>query len=141
MVCGGIVLGHKISQQEIAVDKVKIEVIEKLPPPTTISKPLCALLEHNRVFNFDEPCVQAFEELKKQPETTPIVITPDWTLPFELMYDASAFAVGAVLGKRKDKVFHAIYYASQTLTDMQLNYTTNEKDLLAIVFVTARFWG
>ncbi|KAA3470179.1 protein NYNRIN-like [Gossypium australe] len=48
------------------------------------------------------------------------------------MYDASDFAVKAVLGQRKDKVFHAIYYASHTLIDSQINYTTIENDLLAV---------
>ncbi|KAA3484141.1 Retrovirus-related Pol polyprotein from transposon opus [Gossypium australe] len=134
MVCKGIILGHKILQQGIAIDKAKIEVIEKLPPPTKISKPLCALLEHSRTFNFDELCLKAFEELKKQSVTASIVIAPNWTLPFELMCDASYFVVGAVLGKMKDKVFHVIYYASRTMIDAQLNYTTIEKELLAVEF-------
>ncbi|KAA3483207.1 DNA/RNA polymerases superfamily protein [Gossypium australe] len=67
MVSGGIVLGHKILQQGIAVDKEKIKVIEKLPPPSIVK-------EHNRSFNFDEQCLQAFEELKKWLVTSPIVI-------------------------------------------------------------------
>ncbi|KAA3476999.1 Retrotransposable element Tf2 [Gossypium australe] len=128
MVYESIVLGHKISQQGIAADKVKVEVIEKLPPPSTIkdihsflghakfywrfikdfskiSKPLCTLLEHNRSFNFDKPCLQAFEELKKWLIIAPIVIALDWTLHFKLMCDTSDFSVGAVLGQRKDKEF------------------------------------
>ncbi|KAA3461654.1 Pol polyprotein [Gossypium australe] len=55
------------------------------------------------------------------------------------MYDASGFAIGAVLGQMKDKVFHAIYYASQTLTDTQLNYTTTEKELLVVAFAFDKF--
>jgi len=64
---------------------------------------------------------------------------PDWSLPFELMCDASDFAVGAVLGQRKDKKPHVIYYASKTLNDAQLNYTTTEKELLAVVFALDKF--
>ncbi|KAA3466725.1 reverse transcriptase [Gossypium australe] len=107
MVCEGIVLGYKILQQGIVIDKAKIEVIDKLPPSTTIedfskiSKPLCAFLKHNRAFMFDEPCVQAFEELKKQLVTTPIIRASAWTLPFKLMCDANDFAVGAMLGKKE----------------------------------------
>lgn len=115
-------------------------MIENFPPPTTIkdirsflghagfyrrfikdfskiSKPLCALLDHNKPFNFDEPCLQAFEELKKQLVIAPIVIASEWTLPFELMCNANDYAVGAVLRQRKNKVFHAIYYASGILMD------------------------
>ena len=71
--------------------------------------------------------------------TTPLVIAPDWTLPFELMCDASDHSVGAVLGQRKDKVFHSIYYASKTFTPTQINYTTTEKELLAVVFAFDKF--
>nr|XP_004513738.1 uncharacterized protein LOC101501569 [Cicer arietinum] len=58
----------------------------------------------------------------------------DWSLPFEIMCDASDFAVGAVFGKRNDKKVHAIYYASRTLDEAQVNYATTEKELLAVVF-------
>ncbi|KAH9698290.1 hypothetical protein KPL71_023958 [Citrus sinensis] len=63
----------------------------------------------------------------------------NWTLPFELMCDASDHSVGAVLGQRKDKVFHSIYYASKTFTPTQINYTTTEKELLAVVFAFDKF--
>ena len=63
-------------------------------------------------FEFNEPCMNAFELLKKNLTSTPIVVASDWNLPFELMCDASDFAVGAILGQRKEKVFYAIYYAS-----------------------------
>ncbi|CAL2247858.1 unnamed protein product [Prunus armeniaca] len=62
-----------------------------------------------------------------------------WSLPFELMCDASDYALGAVLGQRKDKKPHVIYYASRTLNDAQLNYSTTEKELLAIVFALDKF--
>ena len=60
-------------------------------------------------------------------------------MPFELMYDASNHFVKAVLGQRKWKMFHSIYYASKTLTNAQLNYTTIEKELLAVVFTFDKF--
>ncbi|WJX19736.1 hypothetical protein P8452_09381 [Trifolium repens] len=162
MVTEGIVLGHKISSRGIEVDKAKVDVIEKLPPPVNvkgirsflghagfyrrfikdfskIAKPLSNLLNKDKSFNFDNACLLAFEELKKQLVTAPIIIAPDWTLEFELMCDASDYAVGAVLGQRKNKIFHAIHYASKVLNDAQINYATTEKELLAIVYALEKF--
>ena len=83
--------------------------------------------------------MNAFELLKKKLTPAPIVVAPDWNLPFELMCNASNFAVRAVLGQRKEKDFYAIYYASRTLNDAQLNYATTEKELLAVVFAFEKF--
>ncbi|GJZ05511.1 reverse transcriptase domain-containing protein [Tanacetum coccineum] len=83
----GIVLGHKISKKGIEVDKAKIDVIAKLPHPTTIK----------------EECIQAFQTLKKKLTEAPILIAPNWDQPFELMCDASDYAIGAVLGQRMRK--------------------------------------
>ena len=69
----------------------------------------------------------------------PIIQPPDWKLPFEIMCDASDYAVGAVLGQTKDKKHHAIAYASKTLTGAQVNYATTEKELLAVVFAIDKF--
>ena len=55
------------------------------------------------------------------------------------MCDASDYAVGAILGQRKGKVFHAIYYASKVLNDAQINYATTEKEMLAIVYALEKF--
>ncbi|XP_070026158.1 uncharacterized protein [Nicotiana sylvestris] len=86
------------------------------------------------------PGVQvAFEELKKRLVTAAIIIAPDWEQPFELMCDANDYAVGAVLGQRKDKLIHPIYYASRTLSGSQLNYTVTEKEILVVVFAFDKF--
>ncbi|XP_070025225.1 uncharacterized protein [Nicotiana sylvestris] len=77
----------------------------------------------------------AFEELKQKLVTTSIIVAPNWEQPFELMCDASDYAVGAVLGQRKDKLMHPIYYASRMLSGAQLNYTVTEKEMLAVVYV------
>ncbi|KAM1845097.1 hypothetical protein ACFX13_019430 [Malus domestica] len=71
--------------------------------------------------------------------SAPIIVPPDWSLPFELMCDAFDYALGAVLGQMKDKQLHVIYYASRTLNDTQLNYSTTEKELLAVVFTLDKF--
>ncbi|GKC47757.1 reverse transcriptase domain-containing protein [Tanacetum coccineum] len=81
----------------------------------------------------------AFNILKEKLTTAPIIISPDWNVPFELMCDASDFAVGAVLGQRIDGKFKPIYYASKTLNNAQEHYTTTEKELLAVVFTFDKF--
>ncbi|KAM2928638.1 hypothetical protein COP2_035873 [Malus domestica] len=68
-----------------------------------------------------------------------IIMPPDWSLPFELMCDASDYAIGAVLGQRRNKQPHVIHYASRTINDAQLNYSTTEKELLAVVFALDKF--
>ena len=90
-------------------------------------------------FEFSNECLHAFETLKKKLISAPIIVSLDWNLPFELMCDASDYAIGAVLGQRKDKNFHVIYYASRTLIEAQLNYATTEKELLAVVFAFDKF--
>ena len=69
------------------------------------------------LFHIDEKCMLAFAMLKEKLTSTPIVIAPDWELPFELKCNASDYVVGAVLGQRKRKVLHAIYYASRMLNE------------------------
>ncbi|KAM2447873.1 hypothetical protein PS1_018151 [Malus domestica] len=157
-----IVLGHLVSNKGIEVDKAKIDVISKLPPPTTvksirsflghdgvyrrfikdfskISRFLCNLLAKDALFNFDADCLEAFNQLKTLLTTASIIAAHNWGLPFELMCDASDYAIGAVLGQRKDKIPQVIYYASRTLNDVQLNYTTTENELLAAVFALEKF--
>ncbi|GJY38463.1 reverse transcriptase domain-containing protein [Tanacetum coccineum] len=68
-----------------------------------------------------------------------ILVVPDWNLPFELMCDASDYAIGAVLGQRKTKHFQPIHYASKTMTEAQIHYTTTEKEMLAVVYAFEKF--
>ncbi|OAO89341.1 hypothetical protein AXX17_ATUG01770 [Arabidopsis thaliana] len=116
MVREGIVLGHKISEEGIEVDKAK-----------------------ETEFAFDEECLTAFKLIKEALITAPIVQAPNWDFPFEIMCDASDYAVGAVLGQRIDKKLHVIYYASRTMDDAQVRYATTEKELLAGVFAFEKF--
>ena len=69
----------------------------------------------------------------------PIIRSPNWNLPFEIMCDASDYAIRVVLGQREDKKAFVIYYASKTLDSAQANYTTTEKELLAVVFALENF--
>jgi hypothetical protein len=88
---------------------------------------------------FTNECLDAFHCLKKALISTPIIQPPDWMHPFEILCDASDYAVGAVLGQTKDRKHHAIAYASNTLTGAQLKYATTEKELLAVVFAIDKF--
>ena len=81
-----------------------------------------------------------FSILKDKLVLAPIVVAPDWDLPFELMCDASDYAIGVVLGQKRDRIFQVIHYASHTLNDAQLNYATTKMKLLAIVFTFDKFW-
>ncbi|GKB07733.1 reverse transcriptase domain-containing protein [Tanacetum coccineum] len=143
MVKESIVLGHKISKNRIEVDKAKVNVIAKLPHPTSvkgvrsflghagfyrriikdfskISRPMTHLLEKNTPFIFSDECIQAFETLKKKLTEAPILIAPDWDLPFELM---------------------PIHYASKTMSEAESHYTTTEKEMLAVVYAFEKFWS
>ncbi|GJS80906.1 reverse transcriptase domain-containing protein [Tanacetum coccineum] len=162
MVKEGIVLGHKISKSGIEVDRAKVEVIAKLPHPTTvkgvrsflghagfyrrfiqdfskIARPMTHLLIKETPFFFSKECIESFNTLKRKLTEALILIAPDWDLPFELMCDASDFAIGAVLGQRKNKHFQPIHYASKTMTEAQAHYTTTEKELLAVVYAFEKF--
>ena len=162
MVEQGIVLGHVVSSRGIEVDKAKVDTIQSLPYPTSVQEvrsflghagfyrrfikdfskialPLCKLLQKDVAFEFDEECKKAFDKLKELLTSTLVIQPPDWNVPFEIMCNTSDYAVNAVLGQRIGKASHAIYYASRTLNDDQRNYSTTEKEFLAIVFALEKF--
>nr|XP_009784062.1 PREDICTED: uncharacterized protein LOC104232536 [Nicotiana sylvestris] len=123
----GIILAHKIIANGIEVDKAKINLIAGLPPPTTV-KGIRRFLGHAG------DCMIAFNTLKEKLSTASVVVSPDWSQPFEVMCDASDTTVGAVLGQRKDKIFHPIYYARTKVTvftnHAALKYLLAKKDAL-----------
>ncbi|RDX84347.1 Retrovirus-related Pol polyprotein, partial [Mucuna pruriens] len=157
MVIEGTMFGYLVSNRGIEVDKAKIYVITSLPNPAYVREvrsflghagfnirfiknfsklalPLLKLLQKNVEFNFDQSCIEAFQELKRRLTSAPILQAPNWDLPFELMYDASNSALGAILGQkaRVGQPARVIAYASRTMDSAQQNYTTTEKELLAI---------
>ncbi|GJY26775.1 reverse transcriptase domain-containing protein [Tanacetum coccineum] len=83
--------------------------------------------------------ILAFQTLKKKLTEAPILIAPNWDQPFEIMCDASDYAIGAVLGQRIEKHFRPIHYASKTMTEAESNYTTTEKEMLAVVYAFEKF--
>jgi len=158
----GIVMGHQISKNELEVEEAKVKVIKNLPLPTTlkqlrgflghigfymrfikdfatISKPLTHLLCKDVEFIWEYNPQNSFLQIKEALISPPILQASDWSVPFELMCDASDFAIGAILGQRKDKKPVAIYYASKTLGEAQVHYSTIKKEFLAIVFALVKF--
>nr|GEV74029.1 reverse transcriptase domain-containing protein [Tanacetum cinerariifolium] len=105
-----------------------------------IARPMTHLLEKETPFVFYKDCIDAFETLKKKLTEAPILVVPDWNLPFELMCDASDFAIGSVLGQRKTKHFQHIHYASKTMTEVQIHYTTTKNEMIAVVYAFEKFW-
>nr|GEW01484.1 hypothetical protein [Tanacetum cinerariifolium] len=159
----GIVLGHKISKSGIEFDRAKVDVIVKLPHLTIvkgvrsflghagfyrrfiqdflkIARPMTHILKKGTPFVFSKECIDAFNTLKKKLTEASILVVPDWNFPFELMCDASDYAIGAVLGQHKWKHFQPIYHASKTMTEAQIHYTTIEKEMLAVVYAFEKFW-
>nr|GEX83017.1 reverse transcriptase domain-containing protein [Tanacetum cinerariifolium] len=150
--------------KRIEVDKAKVDVIAKLPHPTTvkgiqsflghvgyyrrfikdfskIARPMTRLLKKDTLFLFSKKCVEAFETLKRKLFEAPILISPDWDMPFKLMCDASDFPIDAILGQRQEKHFRPIHYASKTMTKVESNYTTTEKEMLAVVYAFEKLWS
>ena len=162
MVREGIVLGHLVSSKGLEVDKAKVEVIQDIAFSKLIrdlrsflghvgfnrhfiqdflkvSKPLTSHLCKEKDLIIEEEGKHAFMQLKRALVEAPILQSPNWDLPFESMCDASDFVVGSVLGQWIGKKSTGICYASKTLADAQLNYTTMEKELLAVVFALEKF--
>ncbi|GJR83465.1 reverse transcriptase domain-containing protein [Tanacetum coccineum] len=125
MVKEGIVLGHKVSGAGLEVKKAKVDIISKIIPLTNvkvirsflghagfyqrfikdfskISRPLTKFLEKDAPFEFGDECHKSFNSLKEKLTCTLMIVSLNWNLPFELMYDASEFAVGAILEQKDD---------------------------------------
>ncbi|GJW61557.1 reverse transcriptase domain-containing protein [Tanacetum coccineum] len=134
---GHLSSGIKNSKSEIEVNRAKVDVIAKLLHPTSvkgvqsflghagfyrrfiqdfskIARPMTHLLEKETPFIFSKECIEAFNILKKKLTEAPILVAPDWDLPFEIMCDASGFC--------------------------EAHYTTTEKELLAVVYAFEKFW-
>nr|GEU62380.1 reverse transcriptase domain-containing protein [Tanacetum cinerariifolium] len=151
MVKEGIVLGHKISKNRIEVDKAKVDVIAKLPHPTTvkgicsflghvgfyrrfiqdflkIARPMTCLLEKDTLFFFSKKCVEAFQTRKRKLTEAPILVAPDWDLPFELICDASDVAIAVVYAFEKFRPYLVLSKSIVYTDHSALKYLFNKQD-------------
>lgn len=152
-----IYLGHKISENGVQPDERKVKSVKNFPIPknvkdiksflgltgyyrnfipeySKISKPLTNLLKKEVKFDWSTTCNEAFESLKTILCREPILQFPDFTKPFTITCDASNYAVGSVLSQGEGKHELPIAYSSRTLNRAEINYTTTEKELVAILF-------
>ncbi|GKE77713.1 reverse transcriptase domain-containing protein, partial [Tanacetum coccineum] len=120
-------LGHAGFYQRFIKDFLKIAL------------PLTKFLEKDTQFEFNEKCQNAFKILKEKLTCAPVIISLNWSLPFELMSNASDFVVGAILGQKEGRNFHLIYFASKTLNAAQQNYTITKKEHMVVVFAFVKF--
>ncbi|KAM1230451.1 hypothetical protein ACFX11_040756 [Malus domestica] len=125
--------------RKVQVNIPLLDAIKQVPRYAKFLKELCTTRKRMSTKEVVKVGEKAFKHLKEMLTSAPIIRPPDWSIPFELMCDASDYVLGAVLGQRKDKQPHVIYYASRTLNDAQLNYSTTEKELLAVVFALEKF--
>jgi hypothetical protein len=159
----GRLLGHVVCQKGLLVDPKKVGVIKELLPPTTvrgirsflgqatyhrkfiwmyaeITRPLYLLLKKGEKYVWTKSCQKAFEEVKKRLTTTPILITPNWSMDFHVHCDASNIAIGAVLAQNihgdRDSPIH---YASRLLNSAEKNYSTTEREALAMIYSVGKF--
>lgn len=153
--------GTRSTERGIEMDRTNVDLIVTLPPPLKLKQVrsflghikfyrkfikdfskiarLTNLLSKDVLFTIVGVCLSAFNTLKKALCTSLLMVTPDCSRSFELMCDASDYALGAVLGQRKNNLAQVIYYTSRTLADALVSYSTTKKGFLAVVFTLDKF--
>lgn len=155
-------LGHVISREGIGPDHSKVEAISCIPHPTTTkqvasfiqtcswyrkfipefadqARPLTMLLKKNAVFRFGDAQKAAFDTLKEKLISAPLLTQPDWSKPFIVRTDASNYALGGVLLQGEEKEEKPIEYASRLLTPAERNYSSVEREALAVIWCIEKF--
>ncbi|GBN22626.1 Retrovirus-related Pol polyprotein from transposon 297 [Araneus ventricosus] len=157
-------LGHYITEQGIEVDADKVSSVQKITEPTCvkevqsylqtcswfrrydphfseIARPLSDLTKKNKTWAWGEPERKAFESLKKVLISPPVLSQPDGSKPFIIRTDASSYALGAVLIQGEKPEEHVIEYASRLMSSAERNYSTTEREALAVVWALEKFRG
>lgn len=156
-------LGHVVGRGQVQPVNAKVEAIIKFPRPenkkqlmrflgmagyyrrfcsnfATVTEPLTKLLSKKEKFNWSDQCEKAFEELKAMLQSAPVLTAPDFSSPFKLAVDASDVAAGAVLLQEDDEgVEHPVCYFSKKFNKSQRNYSTIEKECLALLLALQHF--
>lgn len=150
-------LGYVVNAKGLLVDPDKVDAIVRIPTPTTVAEirrivgmaswyrrfvpnfstvvaPLTSLLKKNANFIWDDTCERAFKEIKERLIAAPILSCPDFKLPFCIQADASAYGVGAVLTQQHPEGERVVCYISKSLTRLERNYSTTERECLAVLF-------
>lgn len=157
-------LGHYITPQGLQVDPEKTAAITKLPPPKTlkhlvsflqmcswyrrfiknfakVAEPLTRLTKKNAKWDWTEDQQNAYHELKSRLTSAPILSQADETKPYIIKGDASSYAIGAVLVQGEGEDEHPVEFASRLLTSAERNYSTTEREALAVVWAVTKFRG
>lgn len=150
-------LGHIIGRSGVKPDPQLTEAIRTFPTPQTvkqlqsylgianyyrkycsnyaeITKPLTRLLKKDTPFVWSDDCEVSFQKVKEMLTNAPVLSYPDFSKPFILSCDASNYALGCVLSQEIDGVEKPIGYASRQLNNAEINYSTTEKECLALLF-------
>ena len=162
--CGYVTyLGHVVGQGKVKPVDAKIRAISAFPQPSTkkqvmrflgmagyyrkfcpnfssVTEPLTELLRNNVKFVWTDRCQSAFERLKALLQSAPVLSAPDFNHPFKLAVDASDMAAGAVLLQEdKNGIDHPVGYFSRKFNNHQRNYSTIEKECLALILALQHF--
>ena len=145
------------------MDFKKVGVIKSSSPPTTvreicsflgqttyhqkfiwmyaeITQPLYLLLKKGEIYIWTKSCQEAFEEVKRRLTTTPIVVTPNWTMEFHVHCDAANIAIAVVLAQNiQGDRDYPIYYVGRLLNNAEKNYNTTEREALAMIYLVGKF--
>jgi hypothetical protein len=159
----GVLLGHIVCKKGLLVDPSKITIIVDLPPPTSVKQlrttlghtgyykkiikgyaqitaPLERLLNKVYQFGWTDECQQSFDTLKEKMVTVPILVFPNWSKAFHVHVDASSIALGAVLAQPGEgDIDHPLAFSSRNLSTAEINYTTTEREGLAMVYELHKF--
>ena len=159
-----VLLGYVVSGKGREPDPAKIAVIDELEAPTNakgiakllghvgwyresipsyakIALPITHLLKEDVKFEWTKECQRAFSELKAKLSMYPVLVPPNWNIPFYVFYDASAVAVGVALCQPHGKLDkdQPVAFASRQLTMAEHNYSTTERECLSMVFSVKKF--
>lgn len=154
-------LGYVIDSSGLHTDPEKISAIINIPTPKSVSEvrriigtaswyrrfvpnfsslvaPLCNLLRKNRPFLWTHECDASFQALKEHLITAPVLTCPDFCRPFTIQTDASAFGIGAVLSQECEEGEKVICYLSRSLTPQERNFSTTERECLAVLWAVEK---